>query len=355
MKAAIDAVLGAAVAVALLALGGCAAAPSRFEYSRPSMGTEFRIVLYAESRARADQAAAAAFARIDELDARLSDWRDDSELADLARRSAAPSSIVPTGPIRASDDLWRVLLVAQEISKRSDGAFDVTVGPLVQLWRRAKRQGELPAEAALAAARAATGFQKLRLDAAAHTVEFAVGGMRLDLGGIAKGDALDQALAVLREQGIERALVDGGGDVAASAPPPGESGWIVALAELDGSAPRVALRLAHAALATSGDTERYVEIGGRRFSHIVDPRTGLGLERRTLASAIARDGATADALATAVSVVGPERFRRLVDGDEGADGVGGAAARVVTSESGTATACASAGWPPMMPAPSSDR
>jgi thiamine biosynthesis lipoprotein len=331
--------------VAAVACTSSGSGLSRFEYSRESMGTELRVVLYASDRAKADAASAAVFTRVDELDRRLSDWRDDSEIATLARRAAAG---VPTGPIPVSDDLARVLAVAQEISRRSGGAFDVTVGPLVQLWRRAKRQGELPDEAALAAARAATGWQKLRLDVARGTVELTARGMRLDLGGIAKGYAAEAALAVLRARGIESALVAAGGDVVAGAPPPGESGWTVALAEpgdAAGERPRFAIALAHAAVSTSGDDYRFVEIGGRRFSHIVDPKTGLGLEKRLLVNVVARDGATADALATAISVLGPEAGLLLLES------MPGAAARIVAPKDDAWEACTSAGWPPMMPAP----
>jgi thiamine biosynthesis lipoprotein len=349
--------------VALVA-GGCAGPPSRFEYERAAMGTLARVVFYDDGEAsadptrgreRADAAAEAAFARIADLEARLSDWRDDSELAALARRVAAPDSVVPSGPIPVSDDLARVLAAAVGIAERSGGAFDPTVAPLVELWRRARRQGALPADAALSEARERVGFGNLRVDRAARTVELLRRGVKLDLGGIAKGDAAEQALAVLRDHGFERALVALGGDVVAGAPPPERSGaadgsgWIVALAEPgdgEGAAPRHAVRLAHAALSTSGDEWRFVEIGGRRFSHVVDPRTGLGLERRLLVSVLARDGATADALATAACVLGPEAGAALVEATPGA------AARITTIDAGEVRACATSRWPPMMDAPS---
>jgi len=329
----------------LLALPSCSATLERFELSRPAMGTELRIVGYATERARGETAARAAFERVAQLDALLSDWRDDSEVARLARRSAESA---PSGPLPVSEDLWRLLVAAEELSERSDGAFDVTIGPLVQLWRRAGRQGALPDESALAAARAAAGFRRMQLDRPARTVEFRERGMRLDLGGIAKGYAADAALAVMRAHGVERALVALGGDVVAGAPPPGRSGWIVALAGPDGEAPRAALLVKEGAVSTSGDTYRFVEIAGRRFSHVVDPRTGLGLERRLLVSVLARDGATADALATAVSVLGPGPGLTLVAATQGA------AARVVEFGSGAPRTCASSGWPPMMEPPSRD-
>jgi thiamine biosynthesis lipoprotein len=348
--------------VSLAALVSCVAARpdsrlERLSADHGAMGTRVRIVLYAADRDAGDAAIAAAFARIDQLEAVASDWRDDSEVGRLARLAAARA---PTGPVAVSDDLARLLVASQEVARRSGGAFDVTVGPLVQLWRRAKRRDAMPSDAELAAARAATGFQKLKVvtstppdaNGTAHgatTVEFTVPGMRLDFGGVAKGDAAQAALDVLAESGFERALVANGGDVVAGAPPPGESGWLVAIADLeddaDDATPRHAIRLAHGAVSTSGDTVRFVELGGRRFSHVVDPRTGLGLEERRLVTVVARDGTTADALATAIDVLGARRGLELVETFDGA------AARVTTFESGRALSCQSSRWPSMMLAP----
>ncbi len=355
-----------ALLLTMSALVACSAPLERFEYARDAMGTSFRIVLYAPDGWTAHDAATAAFARIDELDARLSDWRDDSELAAGARAAAQ----APSPPIAISDDLLRVLTRAQQVASASDGAFDVTVGPLVKLWRRSRRQGALPSTDALTASRAATGFRHLELDRARQTMRLLVPGMQLDLGGIAKGDALDVALALLRERGLDRALIVGGGDVVAGEPPPGCHGWTIGLAELrpdetmdeatdktkaaalppPGSAVHVAyaVELSNAALSTSGDSSRFVVIDGQRYSHIIDPRTGLGLTRRILASVIARDGATADALATAVNILGPERGLELVEQFPGAS------ARVETLDAGRVQACTSTGWPPMMPAPADD-
>lgn len=334
----------AALTSLVLALpAACAASGElqRFEFARPAMGTRFRIVLYAGDARRAEAAAAAAFARIDELEARLSDWREESELSRLSRRS---DEAAPAGPIEVSADLARVLAAAQRLARATGGAFDPTVGPMVALWRRARRQGELPDDAALARARAAVGHEKLRVDEARREVVLGARGMRLDLGGIAKGDALDQALAVVRSHGLERALLVGGGDVRAGAPPPGRSGWTVALAEPDGSEPLHSVELAHAALSTSGDHYQFVEIGGKRWSHVLDPRTGLGVTSRALASVLAPEGATADALATAACVLAADDALARIAGIEGA------AARIVVERDGAFTACASERWPPMMPA-----
>lgn len=311
----------------LVANGQCAGGEPlrRFEFTQPQMGMPFRIVLYAARESQAADAARAAFARVAELNRVLSDYEEDSELVRL-NRSAGSGMAVPVSP-----DLWRVLERAQRLAARTDGAFDVTVGPAVQLWRRARRQRELPAPERLAAALRAVGHRHLVLDARRRTARLDVPGMRLDLGGIAKGYALDEALAVLRGRGLPRALVSGGGDMAAGAPPPGARGWRIELAAPDvaGAPPACFVWLKNAGLATSGDLFQFVEIGGRRYSHIVDPRTGFGLTDHSLVTVIAPDCMTADSLATAVSVLGPEAGLRLVESSRSV------AARIIRQPEGT--------------------
>ena len=305
----------ALLALALAGAGatGCrtpAAAPdlTRFEYERPQMGVPFRIVLYAATQAQADTAAAAAFARVASLNASLSDYEDDSEITRLAK-TAGSGRAVPVAP-----DLWNVLSAAQKLSARSDGAFDVTVRPLVQVWRRARRQREMPSLDRLAAAREVTGYQNLELDAHRRTATLKLPGMQLDLGGIAKGYAADEALKTLRAHGITRALVAAAGDMAASDAPPDHRGWRIEVPSLDvpGAPPAQFVLLANAALSTSGDLFQRLELGGKRYSHILDPRTGRPVTDHSLVTLIARDCTTADSLATAVSVLGPEAGLALV-------------------------------------------
>jgi thiamine biosynthesis lipoprotein len=212
-----------------------------------------------------------------------------------------------------------VLNRAQALAMRTDGAFDVTAGPYVNLWRRARRLHELPKAEKLAEARRAVGYKNVRLDQRARAVELLAPNMRLDLGGIAKGYAVDQALAVLRTRGIKSALVAGSGDLAVSEAPPGKKGWRIEIAAHDATnAPaRQFVWLRHQALATSGDVFQNVEITGQRYSHIVDPRTGVGLTDRSLVTIIAPDCTTADGFATAVSVLGPVPGLQLVESTRG--------------------------------------
>ena len=285
----------------------------RFEFTESHMGTRFRIVVYAATAQAASLASSAAFERIARLDAIMSDYRETSELMSLCRQDAGKK-------VRVSEDLFRVLVRSQELAKRSEGAFDVTVGPLIKLWRRARRTGELPDKPRLAEALASTGYTRLHLDPQDRSARLDKSGMSLDLGGIAKGYAADEAMAVLKEHGISRSLVAAGGDIAVGAPPPGKDGWAIAIAQLESvDAPLSRYLLLHdAAVSTSGDANQNVEIGGVRYSHIVDPRTGIALTGRSSVTVVAPDCTTSDGLATAASVLGPQEGMKLIDSTAGA-------------------------------------
>ncbi len=272
----------------------------RFTYSEAAMGTEFRVVLYATDATTANAAAGEAFARAAEIDSLLSDWRSDSEITRLSL-SAGADRCTP-----ASRDLISVLEHAQRIASASDGAFDVTVGPMTRLWRWAMRRAQLPPESRLSAARAAVGHEKVVVDSDRRCVRLTAPEMKLDLGGIAKGYAADEMLKTLRSKGITRSLVDAGGDIVAGDPPPGETGWTVETRALDARG-RFALEdvlLTNGAVATSGDAHRFLQAEGVRYSHLLDPRTGYGLTHRRLVTVLAPTGVEADALASAISVMG---------------------------------------------------
>ena len=306
--------------LAILLLTACSTFPrhtedlQRYEFSEPQMGLPFRLVVYARDKPTAEAAARAAFNRIKQLNDILSDYEDDSELSRLSRTAGSGQAV------KVSEELWLVLKRAQKLAEQTDGAFDVTVGPVVSLWRKARREKKLPEAARLAQALQAVGHKKLRLDSRRHTVQLLAPHMRLDLGAIAKGYAADEALKVLRRRGITRALVAGGGDMALGDPPPGKKGWRIEIAPLDttNAPPARFVLVANAGLATSGDLFQHAEIGGKRYSHIVDPRTGIALTDHSLVTVIAPDAITADSLATAVSVLGPERGKKLIKNTKGA-------------------------------------
>ena len=298
--------------MALLCCRGQAASNdlARFEYERPEMGMAFRMVFYAANQETADKAADAAYGRIKQLNDIMSDYDPDSELSKLSASSGSGRAI-PVSP-----DLWLVLSRSQDLAEKSGGAFDVTVGPFVNLWRRARRQHQLPPPERLEQARRAVGYRNMKLNPQDHSVELLVPNMKLDLGGIAKGYAIGEALKTLRAQGIERALVEGGGDVGVSEPPPGKTGWRFDLSSLDvTNAPSDRfLSLKNCAISTSGDLYQKLEIDGKRYSHIVDPHTGIGLTDHSLVNVIAPESITADSLTKVVSVLGPERGLKFIEG-----------------------------------------
>jgi thiamine biosynthesis lipoprotein len=273
----------------------------RFEYVRMAMGGAARIVLFAPDESSARVAAIAAFDEIESIEQALSDWRDASEVRRVEQRLREQ----PGEPVGISETLATCLVRSLEVSKASDGAFDVTIAPVVEQWRTAGRAGGLPPEAAQRAALALVGWDRVRLVGGSNLALTAPPGTRFDFGGIGKGFGADRALAVLRSQGFDRAMVELGGDFAIGSPPPGEAGWRIAIATGLGDE-RIVLTLARCGVATSGDLERFVEVDGVRYSHLVDPRTGVGLTTSIAVTVIAPDATLADALASATSVLGDE-------------------------------------------------
>jgi len=295
-------------ALCLLVFGGAAlrAAPDlqRFEYKQYHMGNDVRIVVYAPDQDLAERACRAAFDRFAELDDILSDYRANSELMRLCAHAGGP-------PVRVSRDLYVVLERSQQVARQSDGAFDVTCSPVVRLWRTARKTHLLPTRDAIRAAVKLVGWRNLRLDPRTQTAQLMKPGMQLDVGGIGKGYADDCAQQVLRKFGITRALVEAGGDIVVTDAPPGRDGWSIEVPNAGKPGEPPVMTFANCAVSTSGDTEQFVDIGGKRYSHIVEPHTGMALTDRIEVTIIARDGLTSDGLSTAVSVLGPEKGQAL--------------------------------------------
>lgn len=291
----------------LLAAVAAGRAEERFDFSGPGMATTFRIACYADDRATAEKAAAACFERIARLHAVCTDYDPTSELM----RLCAPEAV---RPMRVSAELFGVLERAQAMAVASDGAFNPACGHLTQLWRRSRRTGKLPpVERVQRGLEAAARWREIRLEPATREVTLPPGTL-LDLGGIAKGYAADACLRLLREHGLERAVVQAGGDTAVGKPPPGATGWPVKLRTFTRPGEDDELRvltLSDCAVSTSGDLYQFLEIDGVRYSHIVSPVTGHGLIERIACSVIAADSTTSDALATAMCVLGPERGQAL--------------------------------------------
>ncbi len=287
------------IPVCLFALVGTAAArhQERFDATEPHMGTLFRITLYAPDSAAARTAFSDAFRRVQQLDQILSDYNPDSELSRVGLEAWKR-------PVHVSDDLFTVLAESQLIARATGGAFDVTQGPVIRLWRQARRDKVLPAPGRIAEARAHSGYGNLILDPKTRTVFLKMQGMQLDVGGIAKGYAADEALKVLRAHGIGRALVAAGGDLAIGDSPPASPGWRVGIDSL--TRLRHIFLLHNIAVSTAGDTEQFLELNGVRYSHIIDPKTGMALTNRIAVTVLAKRGIEADGLDTALCVLGPD-------------------------------------------------
>ena len=285
---------------------------NQYTFLQIRMGIPVRITLYAPDQATANLASDAAFARFRDLDRVMSDYDPDSELMQLC------NSYQLKKPMKVSDDLFAVLSAAQSLSRQTDGAFDVTVGPVVKLWRIARRRKRLPDEQRLKTALKKVGYQSLRLDLIENTVTFLKPDMQLDLGGIAKGFAADAALAELKKHGVTRVLIDAGGDLVAGDPPPDRDYWRIDVEKLGSKdnhkGPASPLKLRNCAVATSGDAYQYLEIDGTRYSHLVDPKTGIGITTPSTVTVIASTGIQADSLASAISVMNdPQAIQSLAD------------------------------------------
>ena len=288
--------------------------PTRHEFREVHMGTEWRIVLFAPDKPTAEKAAKAAYARVAELELVMSDYNPKSELMNLCAKNDAE----PGKPIRISSDLFDVLKKANAVSSASDGAFDVTVGPLVKLWRVARKVKEKPDINDLASAKLLVGYKMLELERKTCTVALSKAKMRLDLGGIGKGYAADAALEVLKKQGCPRALIAASGDITVGDAPPDKDGWEIEIAPISKDGAVRKLKLVNASVSTSGDLFQHVEIDGTRYSHVLDPKTGLGLTGRRSATVIAPKGWQADAFSKVAAVMEPARAKKVIEEYEGA-------------------------------------
>ncbi|MFQ5700961.1 MAG: FAD:protein FMN transferase, partial [Acidobacteriota bacterium] len=289
----------------VLAVASLAAfsAPGRVTRERFLMGTRCEAtVAWAPGsgigREEAAEAIEAAFDEIARLEAILSDYRPDSELSRLNRQATA-------APFACSDDLYGFLARSVELARRSHGAVDITVAPLVQVWDL-RGEGRRASAAEIERAREKVGYRLLRMDPTHRSVRFRVAGMGLDPGALGKGFALDAAARILRGRGVTSALLDFGGQILAIGSPPGQEAWQVGVAHpLRRDEQLLALRLRDASVATSGNAERGIMAGGVRLGHVVDPRTGLTVDTDASAVVIAPTATLADAASTAVLVMGP--------------------------------------------------
>ena len=294
-----------------------------FYESRPAMGSSFEVYLYAADRERASELFEAAFDEIERVEQALSNYRSSSELSRINANAA-------DAPVVTDPDVFALLDRAFVYSRESDGAFDVTVGKLMKAWGFFRGAGHYPSIEELARARAQTGWQRVRLDKRARSVNFLARGIELDLGGIGKGYAVDCVAGVLREAGVTAALISSGSSsIYAIGAPPGKAGWLVRVSDpLDRTHILSTISLKDQSLSTSGSYEKFFKLNGRTYCHIMDPRIGRPVEGMLQTSIIAPEATDSDALSTAVFVMGPERSARLLDN------IAGTAAIFVTDRNG---------------------
>lgn len=276
------------------------------------MGTFCEIQTYHPDSDAADRAMTAALDEMQRVDRLLSNYDPASELSRMNREAAA-------APFRASDELFDFIRRCHEYFEDTAGAFDPTVGPLVRAWGFFTPAPSRPTDAARAAARARSGFDKVRLEPADRTIRFLARGLEIDPGGVGKGYAVDRAVQVLRRLGVESALVSAGGSTLyAIGHPPARASWTVAIRNpADPDRPFAFVPLRDDSLSTSGVSEQSVEAGGHRYSHIFDPRTGEPVEHMCQATVVAPTATDSDALTKAAFVLSRAGVARVAAGRRG--------------------------------------
>jgi len=279
-----------------------------FSESRPAMGTTFTIYLYSSSRPTADAAFEAAFDEIERIEEALSNYREGSELSRINRLAGREK--VTTDP-----EVFNLLQTSFDYRRKSDGAFDISVGPLMRAWGFFRKNGKYPTRAELERARSRTGWTKMNLDSQQRTVSFAVPGMELDMGGIGKGYAVDRVIDLLREAGVKSALVDAGSSTLyALGAPPGKDGWKVVVPRPGDRTHAISeVLLRDNSLSTSGSYEKFFRLNGRTYCHIMDPRTGEPVQGMLQTTVIAPTGTATDALSTTMFVMGPAAGEKLLE------------------------------------------
>lgn len=277
--------------------------PVMYQETRRLMWTDFEIVAYGPVRVRLAEAANTAFEEIDRLDQQMSNYSETSELTEINHNAARREVIV-------EKELFDLLKLALDYSRTTDGTFDITVGPLMKAWGFFKGQGRVPEPSELTAVKEQVGFQHVKLNDPAHSIRFDREGVELDLGGIAKGYAVDKAAQILRESGVKAALISSGSSIYAIGAPPGKTGWPIEIR--DPLAPErsiASIELKDQSISTSGCYEKAFKLGGKTYCHIMDPRTGFPIDGMLSATVITPRGVDAEVFSKVVMVLGVEKAK----------------------------------------------
>ncbi|MEK6322161.1 MAG: FAD:protein FMN transferase [Acidobacteriota bacterium] len=281
--------------------------PVMYQEARRLMWTKFEIAAYGADRSRLAEAANAAFDEIDRLDRQMSNYSPASELSYINRNAASEDVIV-------EKELFDFLKLSLDYSRTTGGAFDITVGPLMKAWGFFNKQGRVPEPSELKKAAARVGFRHVLLNERTRSIRFDREGVELDLGGIAKGYAVDRAAEILRASGVTSALItSGSSSIYAIGAPPGQTAWRVEVSDpMDRSRQLAAIDLKDQSVSTSGCHEKTFEAGRKTYCHIMDPRTGHPIEGLLSATIITPAGVEAEALSKALMVMGVEKARAFL-------------------------------------------
>lgn len=278
----------------------------RFEFSENKMGSSFNIIFYHTDSAEAKSLAKECFLIVDSLNNIFSDYSSESEVGKLALQKNLTD-------IKVSDELFAMIVRSKDAWGKSGKKFDITIGALTQLWRKAKKENRFPSEAEIRAARDLTGFKNLTINERSKTISFKKPGIRFDFGGIVPGYTAQKVIDFLKTKNISIALVDASGDIVMSDAPPGKDGWTIGvnLPESENDIWDKKLELKNFAVSTSGDVYRYTIHNGIKYSHIIDPGTGYGVTSQRNVTVITKYGADADWLATACSILSIKKAMTL--------------------------------------------
>ncbi len=279
----------------------------RFQFSENKMGSSFNLIFYHTDSLQAIQLAHECFLLVDSINNIFSDYSVSSEVGKLNKQTEVKN-------LKVSAELFDMILQSKKAWRKSGETFDISIGALSQLWRKAKSEKRFPSANQIKETKKATGFKNLQINISSKTISFKKPGMQLDFGGIVPGYVAQKVIDFLKNKNISIALADASGDIVMSETPPGKIGWAIGinLPENEIELWDKKLELKNCAVSTSGDVYRYTIYHGKKYSHIIDPRTGYGVTSQRNVTVIAKDGTTADWLATACSILPIKKALKLV-------------------------------------------
>ena len=280
----------------------------KFSFTREKMASPYTIIFYHNDSVQANVAANECFSLADSFINIFSDYIPNSELNQLSLSSGS-GKYVPVSPA-----LFDIISESQKAYILTKGAFDITMGPIIRLWRKARKEKHFPDRSAIEAKMKSVGFDKVQIDERTKSIQLTGTEMLLDLGGIAQGYIAEKVLERLKTKNIKKALINVSGDIATGDAPPQKKGWTIGINLPESEQLQKSQLIIHnLSVSTSGDMYQFIEHEGKKFSHIVDPKTGYGITSQKNVTVIAGNATTADWLATACSIMPIKKAKRLAD------------------------------------------